>query len=82
MAWLPFNSAAEPALRAVAVGRRNHLFAGSDAGGKRAAVFHSLVGTAKLNGLDPKTTQPVRAIANQGFTSSTRNYLPEINVSH
>lgn len=48
------NSAAERALRAVAVGRRNYLFAGSDAGGERAAVFYSLLGTAKLNGLDPE----------------------------
>jgi transposase len=48
------NSAAERALRAVAVGRRNYLFAGSDAGGERAAVFYSLLGTARLNGLDPE----------------------------
>jgi len=48
------NSAAERALRAVAVGRRNYLFAGSDAGGERAATFYSLIGTAKLNGLDPE----------------------------
>jgi hypothetical protein len=48
------NSAAERALRAVAVGRRNYLFAGSDAGGERAAVFYSLIGSAKLNGLDPE----------------------------
>jgi hypothetical protein len=48
------NSAAERALRAVAVGRRNYLFAGSDAGGDRAAVFYSLIGSAKLNGLDPE----------------------------
>jgi transposase len=48
------NSAAERALRAVAVGRRNYLFAGSDRGGERAAVFYSLIGTAKLNGLDPE----------------------------
>ena len=33
------NSAAERALRAVAVGRRNYLFAGSDRGDERAAVF-------------------------------------------
>jgi hypothetical protein len=44
------NSAAERALRAVAVGRRNYLFAGSDRGGERAAVFHTLIGPAKLNG--------------------------------
>jgi len=48
------NSAAERALRAVAVGRRNYLFAGSDAGGERAAVFYGLIGSAKLNGLDPE----------------------------
>jgi transposase len=33
---------------------RNFLFAGSDAGGERAAAFYSLIGTAKLNGLDPE----------------------------
>jgi transposase len=48
------NSAAERALRAVALGRKNYLFAGSDAGGDRAAAFYSLIGTAKLNGLDPE----------------------------
>src|SRR5664279_4392689 len=48
------NSAAERALRAIAVGRKNYLFAGSDRGGERAATFYSLIGTAKLNGLDPE----------------------------
>lgn len=48
------NNAAERALRAVALGRKNFLFAGSDAGGERAAAFYSLIGTAKLNGLDPE----------------------------
>jgi hypothetical protein len=47
------NNAAERALRAVALGRKNYLFAGSDAGGERAAAIYSLVGTAALNGLDP-----------------------------
>lgn len=47
------NNAAERALRAVALGRKNFLFAGSDAGGERAAALYSLIGTAKLNGLDP-----------------------------
>ena len=46
------NSAAERALRAVALGRKNYLFAGSDAGGERAAAMYSLIGSAKLNGLD------------------------------
>ena len=48
------NSAAERALRAVALGRKNYLFAGSDAGGERAASIYSLIGSAKLNGLDPE----------------------------
>jgi hypothetical protein len=48
------NSAAERALRAVALGRKNYLFAGSDSGGERAAAIYSLIGTAKLNGLDPE----------------------------
>ena len=34
--------------------RKNFLFAGSDAGGERAAAIYSLIGTAKLNGLDPE----------------------------
>jgi transposase len=48
------NNAAERALRTVALGRNNFLFAGSDAGGDRAASIYSLIGTAKLNGLDPE----------------------------
>jgi transposase len=48
------NNAVERALRAVALGRKNYLFAGSDAGGERAAAIYSLVGTAKLNGIDPQ----------------------------
>jgi transposase len=48
------NNAAERSLRAVALGRKNYLFAGSDIGGERAAAFYSLIGTAKLNGLDPE----------------------------
>jgi transposase len=48
------NSSAERALRAVALGRRNYLFAGADSGGHRAAAIYSLVGSAKLNGLDPE----------------------------
>jgi len=48
------NNAAERALRAVALGRKNYLFAGSNAGGERAAAMYSLIGSAKLNGLDPE----------------------------
>jgi transposase len=48
------NLIAERALRPVAVGRRNYLFAGSDNGGRRAAILYSLIGSAKMNGLDPE----------------------------
>ena len=44
----------ERALRVVALGRKNYLFAGSDTGGERAASIYSLMGSAKLNGLDPE----------------------------
>jgi transposase len=47
------NNAAERALRGIALGRKNYLFAGSDQGGERAAALYSLIGTARLNGLDP-----------------------------
>jgi transposase len=48
------NNAAERSLRAVALGRKNWLFAGSDDGGERAAAIYSLIGSAKLNDLDPE----------------------------
>ncbi|WP_338615244.1 IS66 family transposase [Pigmentiphaga sp. CHJ604] len=48
------NTAAERALRGVAVGRKNYLFMGSDRGGERAATMYSLMETAKLNGIDPE----------------------------
>jgi transposase len=48
------NNAAERALRSVVLGRKNYLFVGSDAGGRRAAAMYSLIGSAKLNGIDPE----------------------------
>jgi transposase len=41
------NSAAERALRGVALGRKNYLFVGADSGGERAAAIYSLIETAK-----------------------------------
>ena len=43
----------ERAIRPVALGRKNHLFAGSDRGGKRWATVCSLIETAKMNGVEP-----------------------------
>ena len=48
------NNPAERALRCVAIGRKNYLFAGSHAGGRRAAAMYSLIESAKLNGLNPQ----------------------------
>ncbi len=48
------NNPAERALRCVALGRKNYLFAGADSGGERAAAIYSLIGSAKLNGIDPE----------------------------
>ena len=48
------NNAAERALRGIALGRRSWLFAGSDRGGVRAAVMYTLIGTARLNEVDPQ----------------------------
>jgi transposase len=49
----PDNSASERALRGVAIGRKNWLFAGSDEGGARAAVLYSLIASAKRHGIEP-----------------------------
>lgn len=48
------NNTAERALRCVALGRKNWLFAGSDDGGERAAAIYTLIGTAKLKDLNPE----------------------------
>ncbi len=48
------NNAAERALRGIALGRKSWLFAGSDRGGQRAAFVYTLIGTAKLNNIDPQ----------------------------
>lgn len=47
------NNIAERSLRGVAIGRKNYLHLGSDAGGERAAIVYTLLGTAKLHGIDP-----------------------------
>ena len=48
------NNAAERAIRGLAIGRKNWLFAGSEAGGQTAAVAYTLIETAKLNAVDPQ----------------------------
>ena len=48
------NNAAERPLRGIALGRKSWLFAGSDRGGVRAAAMYTLIGTAKLNNVNPQ----------------------------
>jgi transposase len=48
------NNAAERSLRPAALGRKAWLFAGSQAGGERAALIYTLIGTAKPNKFDPQ----------------------------
>ena len=48
------NNTAERAMRGVAIGRKNWLFAGSERGGRLAAIVYTLIETAKLNGVDPQ----------------------------
>ncbi len=59
------NNAAEREMRPMTLGRKNWLFAGSDAGGERAAAIYTLTETAKLNMLDPEDylRQVLRRIA-------------------
>jgi len=64
------NSAAERALRGVALGRRTFLFAGSDVGGERAAAMYTLIGTARLCGIDP-----------QAYLEHVLRHLPDHPVS-
>jgi transposase len=47
------NNACENTIRPITIGRKNYLFVGTERAGKRAAAIQSLLGTAKLNGLDP-----------------------------
>ena len=48
------NNAAERGMRSIALGRKNWLFAGSERGGKSAAIAYTLIETAKHNGVDPQ----------------------------
>jgi len=57
-------------MRSIALGRKNYLFAGSDAGGDRAASLYTIVQTAKLNGL---TRKPICATRSPGLPRVTQS---------
>lgn len=77
------NNAAERAIRPLALGRKNHLFAGSEDGGHYGAALYSIMGTAKLNGIDPKAylTAVLKRI-NNTKTTDIESLLPwNINLN-
>ena len=70
------NNVAENAMRGIALGRKNYLFCGSDAGGERAAAIYTLVATAKLNGLNQETY--LRGILTKVAEGHTINRIDEL----
>ncbi|GAC1502796.1 MAG: IS66-like element ISEc8 family transposase [Vulcanimicrobiaceae bacterium] len=78
------NNAAERALRCVALGRKNFLFAGSDAGGERAAAIYSLLGSAKLNGHNPEAflREVLARIADHPINRISELLPWNLNIAH
>ncbi|MCI0431688.1 MAG: transposase domain-containing protein, partial [Rhodospirillales bacterium] len=70
------NNPVERAIRPVALGRKNHLFAGSDGGGARWATIASLIQTAKLNGIEPYTY--LRDVLQKMIDGHPMNHLDEL----
>ena len=72
------NNSAERAMRSIAIGRKNWLFAGSRAGGERAAAIYSVVETCKLNGIEPQAyiADVIEKIANGWPTSRWEDLMP------
>lgn len=68
----------ERAIRPIALGRKNHLFAGSDGGGEHWAILASLIETAKMNGLDPQAylTDVLEKIAKRHSMNRIDELLP------
>ena len=76
------NNIAENAMRCIALGRKNYLFAGSDAGGERAAAVYTLVRTAKLNDMNPETyLRDVLARIAEGHTIDRIDALLPWNIA-
>ena len=83
------NNAVERAIRPVALGRKNHLFAGSDGGGGRWATVCSLIATAKLNDVEPFAyLKDILERLSQGYPNSALddllpwNWKPAGSVNH
>ena len=72
------NNIAERAIRPVAIGRKNWIFAGSKAGGGRAAAIYSVIETAKLNGIEPQAyiAEVIEKIAGDWHASRWDELMP------
>ena len=76
------NNTVERAMKPVAIGRKNWMFAGSESGGKAMAIAFTLIETAKLNGVDPQAwlTDVLTRIADHKITKLDElmpwNYSP------
>lgn len=76
--WIEIdNNLCENALRVVALGRRNYMFFGSDSGGDSAAVMYSLIGSCKLNGIEPEVwLRHIISVINTWPTNRVKELLP------
>lgn len=72
------NNIAERAIRSIAIGRRNWLFAGSKIGGERAAAIYSVIQTCKMNGINPQAyiADVIAKIANNWPASQWNELMP------
>ena len=71
------NNLVENAIRPVAIGRKNYLFAGSHEGAERAAMIYSFFGTCKINNVNPqKWLADILTKINDTKTSQLNNLLP------
>jgi transposase len=70
------NNPVERAIRPIALGRKNHLFAGSDGGGERWATLCSLITTAKLNDVEPYTY--LRDVLQRMLDGHPANHLDDL----
>jgi len=73
------NNAAERAMKRVAIGRKNWLFAGNDQAGQTAAILYSLIASAERHGLDPQAYL-TSVLANIAQTPVTQldQFLPDV----
>ncbi len=80
MARIPLdNGAAERAIRPIALGRANYLFAGSDRGAKHLAIGYTLIATCKLQGVEPFAYIKwlLAAIADSSVDGRHEDFLPD-----